>query len=56
MAFKLALFHQALAKPDVFLIYFLYLTEDRLFFLYNLHFVWKTENNNSDDNNNNNNK
>ena len=32
MAFKLALFHQPLAKPDVFLTYFLYLTEDRLFF------------------------
>ena len=32
MEFKLAIFHQALAKPDVFLIYFLYLTEDRLFF------------------------
>ena len=31
MALKLALFHQALAKPDVFLISFFYLTEDRLF-------------------------
>ena len=32
MALKLALFHQALAKPDVFLIYFFYLTEDKFFF------------------------